>query len=194
MSVHKKHIITVAGRPASGKSTAARGVAEKLGYQHFSSGDLFRALGRERGMDVMQTNLSAEKSAEVDHMVDERLRQIGKLEDEVVIDSRTAWHWIPNSYKVFLDLDVQIGAERILASMSEERLQNEHVPRDPAVYAQTLTQRLESEARRYRKLYDIDPYQMENYDLVVDTAECTKEQTLQLILDGYKAWIDTQYN
>lgn len=186
----KKHIITIAGRPASGKSTAARAVAEMLGYQHFSSGDLFRALGRERGMDVLQTNLTAEQNTEVDHLVDERLRQIGQTEDQVIIDSRTAWHWIPDSYKVFLDLDLKIGAERILASMSEERMENEHIPHDPEEYALTLRERLASETRRYRALYDIDPYQMDNYDLVINTADCSKEETLQRIMNGFNEWIE----
>jgi CMP/dCMP kinase len=187
-NTEKKHIITIAGRPSSGKSTAARAVAEMLGYQHFSSGDLFRALGRERGMDVLQMNLSAEQNTEIDHLVDERLREIGQTEDQIVIDSRTAWHWIPNSYKVFLDLDLKIGAERILSSMTEERMENEHVPHDPVAYAELLRERLASESRRYRALYDIDPYQMENYDLVIDTAENSKEQTLQLLLDSFKSW------
>jgi cytidylate kinase len=187
----RKHIITIAGRPASGKSTAAKAIAQTLGYQHFSSGDLFRALGRERGMDVLQTNLSAGKgeNTDIDALVDERLRQIGQNEDEVVVDSRTAWHWMPNSYKVFLDLDLKMGAERILAAMTEDRLKTEHIPDDPEIYAQTLNERLASETRRYRRLYDIDPYQMDNYDLVIDTAVTSKEETLQRILDGYRAWL-----
>jgi len=189
MAQQKKHIITIAGRPASGKSTAARAVAEVLGYQHFSSGDLFRALGREQGMDVLQMNLSAEKNKEIDRLVDERLREIGETEDQIVIDSRTAWHWMPQSYKVFLDLDLQVGAERILSSMTKERIESEHIPEDPAAYAEMLRKRLDSETGRYKALYDIDPYQMQNYDLVINTAEKGREETLEYILAGYRAWL-----
>lgn len=38
-------IVTVDGPAASGKSTAARGVAERLGFRHLNSGILYRAVG-----------------------------------------------------------------------------------------------------------------------------------------------------
>jgi cytidylate kinase len=57
MEVPKKHIITIGGRPSSGKSSTAKAVAAALGYDHFSSGDLFRQLGKEHGIDVLQANI-----------------------------------------------------------------------------------------------------------------------------------------
>lgn len=184
----KKHIITIAGRPGSGKSTTAKDVAERLGYHHFSSGDLFRALAKERGIDVLQANLSAEENAEIDHLVDGRLQEIGAKDDEQVIDSRTAWHWMPDSFKVFLDLDLQVAARRILSSMDDVRLASEHIHRDPMEYASILQKRLDSETRRYKALYGIDPYDMSNYDLVVDTEANNIEQVVELILDGFQQW------
>lgn len=190
MEAKRKKIITIAGRPGSGKSSAAKAVTAELGYQHFSSGDLFRALGKDRGADVFQANLSAENDAEIDHLVDARIQHIGNTEDRVVIDSRTAWHWIPDSFKVFLDLDLQIAADRILSSMDDARLASEHVRRDPVEYADILKQRLESESRRYKALYDIDPYVMSNYDLVIDTDKNNLEQVVELIVTGYRNWIE----
>ena len=189
MELQKKKIITIAGRPGSGKSSTAKAVTAELGYQHFSSGDLFRALAREQGIDVLQANLSAEQNAELDHLVDGRLQLIGATEERIVIDSRTAWHWIPESFKVFLDLDLQVAAERILASIDDARLASEHTHRDPKEYAEVLRQRLESESRRYKALYDIDPYVMTNYDLVIDTAVNSLEQVVQQVADGYRAWL-----
>jgi cytidylate kinase len=167
-------------------------VAAELGYGHFSSGDFFRALGKERGLDVLQTNLRGDRNAEVDYLVDQRLREIGETEDERVIDSRTAWHWIPSSFKVFLDLDLVVGAERILANMTEERKASEHIPNDPTEYAAQLRHRLDSESRRYRALYDINPYDTANYDLVADTEVNNAEQVAKLILDGFRAWLEAQ--
>ena len=86
----KKHIITIAGKPGSGKSFTSRTVAEKLGYDHFSSGGLFRAIGKERGISVLDTNLAAEQEKEIDHMVDEKLRNIYQTENDLVVDSRMA--------------------------------------------------------------------------------------------------------
>jgi len=187
----KKRLITIAGRPGSGKSTTAKAVAARLGYQHFSSGDLFRALAREHGVDLLTANLSAEENAEIDHAVDGRLQEIGASEDQLVVDSRTAWHWMPDSFKVFLDLDLTVAAERILAGMDDERLTSEHINRDPVEYAKVLQQRLDSETRRYRNLYDIDPYMTTNYDLVIDTKANDIEATIQLVLRQYDEWLQS---
>ncbi|HMH70098.1 MAG TPA: nucleoside monophosphate kinase [Candidatus Saccharimonadales bacterium] len=189
--MQKKHFITIAGKPGSGKSTASKAVATELGYQHFSSGDLFRAIGKERGINVLEANLSGEQGADIDHLVDQRLRDIGSTEDSIVIDSRTAWHWVPSSFKVYLDLDLITAAERILLSTSAERLEVEHIPADPKEYAEQLQQRLESEARRYQKFYNINPYDTSNYDLVVDTRANNSQQVIALIIDSYRDWLNT---
>lgn len=187
----KKRIITIAGRPGSGKSSAAKGVTTFLGYQHFSSGDLFRAIGREKGYDLLLANLNSEKDAEIDRAVDGRLQEIGASEDQLVIDSRTAWHWIPDSFKVFLDLDLETAAVRILDQLDDARLESEHIHRDPVEYTAILQKRLDSESSRYKKLYGIDPYEMGNYDLVIDTAENDLKQTIDLIVKGYESWRQT---
>lgn len=187
--MQKKHIITIAGRPGSGKSATSKLVASRLGYDHFSSGDLFRALGEERGLDVLRANRSAEQNADLDHMVDEKLRQIGLEDDNKVIDSRTAWHWMPQSFKVFLDLDLEVAAKRIIANMEPERMESENVPNDPVVYAGQLQERLDSETKRYMNLYEINPYDLGNYDLVVDTAVNNLEQVAEIVQKAYEQWL-----
>jgi len=187
--VQKKHIITIAGRPGSGKSTASKGIAEELGYQHFSSGDLFRAIGKERGIDVTQTNVAAEKDVDIDYLVDQRLRDIGSNEDQIVIDSRMAWHWMPYSFRVYLDLNLEVAATRILANMTKERMESEHIPSNSHEYAAALQHRLDLEARRYKSLYDVNPYDHSNYDLVVDTNAHGPQEVLEEILAAYKEWL-----
>jgi len=186
--MQKKHIITIAGRPGSGKSTTSKALAARLGYQHFSSGDLFRAISKERGIDVNQANLLAEQEKEIDHLVIQRLRDIGENEDQRVIDSRLAWHWMPQSFKVYLDLELEMAAQRILKNMDQERLENEHIPDDPVQYAALLQERLDSESRRYKALYGVNPYDHANYDLVVDTAINSPEEVVDKILDAFSRW------
>jgi CMP/dCMP kinase len=184
----KKHIITIAGRPGSGKSTAAKGVAKRLGYKHFSSGDFFRQLGKEQGVDVLEANLSAENNYKIDRLVDARLKEIGENQDEIVIDSRTAWHWIPSSFKVFLELGVDEAAKRILKEMTEDRRLSEHINDDPIEYARFLHDRLSSETRRYKAIYGIDPYDMAHYDLVIDTSKTGAVPAIKQIVESYQAW------
>ncbi len=189
--MQNKHIITISGRPGSGKSTTAKAVAANLGYPHFSSGDLFRMLAHERGVDVLEANLTAEQNAEIDHLVDGRLREIGDQDNELVIDSRMAWHWMPKSFKVFLDLDLQTAAGRILEGINEARLMHENIPNDPEQYAKILDERLSSESRRYKAMYDVNPYDMSNYNLVIDTAEHGIIEVQKLVMDGFKEWLTT---
>lgn len=195
MNETKKHIITIAGRPGSGKSTTAKGVAKQLGYKHFSSGDLFRQVSKEHGVDVLQLNLDAERVegiSDVDELVDQKLRDIGKTENEIVIDSRMAWHWMPGSFKVFLDLDLKTAAQRILSSMTLERMEAENIPSTPEEYAKVLLKRLESESRRYKKMYDVDPYHVENYDLIVDTRVYGPEEAITYVMKKYKEWLKSE--
>jgi cytidylate kinase len=191
MNITKKQIITIGGRPGSGKSTTAKAISEQLGFMHFSSGDLFRAVSREHGQDVLQSNLEAEKEdgvSKIDQLVDQRLRDIGTNDNQLVIDSRMAWHWMPYSFRVFLDLDLETAAHRILGGMTPERIQAEHISEDPAEYAESLNERLESEARRYKKMYQINPYDLTNYDLVVDTKVNSVEEVVAQIVEVYTSW------
>ena len=187
--MEKKHIITIAGKPGSGKSTASKAIAQTLGFQHFSSGDFFRAIGKERGIDVFQTNLVAEAEVNIDHLVDEKLRNLGSTGDNMVIDSRMAWHWMPYSLRVYLDLDLLVAAERILESLDDARMEVEDIPDSPAAYAARLQDRLDSETKRYRSLYDVNPYNPANYDVVIDTAINGPEAVQELIAEEFNKWI-----
>lgn len=189
--MQKKHIITIGGKPGSGKSTASKGVAKRLDYEFFSSGGLFRAIASERGSDVLQANLQAEKDANIDYLVDARLQDIGRNKDRLVIDSRMAWHWMPQSFKVYLDLDLEVAAQRILSVVDSERIAVEKIPEDPAVYAATLKDRLDSEARRYASLYDVNPFDTTHYDLVVDTHINDPSAVVDVVLAEYQKWLES---
>lgn len=186
----KIHIITIAGRLGSGKSSTAKALAERLGYQHFSSGDLFREIAARQSMDLLSANKNAEGSYDIDHEVDARLREIGRTEADKVIDSRTAWHWIPNSFKVYLQLETQIAAERILASASERASANEHIPQGVDAYIEELDARYASENKRYLALYGIDPALGQNYDLVVDTSHHNLDEVVDMIEQKYQQWLE----
>jgi cytidylate kinase len=110
----------------------------------------------------------------------------------MVIDSRTAWHFIPTSFKVFLDIDTLTAAKRILAGMDEARRKSEDIPADPEQYAKLLNERLESETRRYKDLYNISPFDTTgNYDLVIDTSNKSIEQVVEEIIQRFEEWQKT---
>ena len=188
----KKRIITIAGLPGSGKSTAARHLAERLSYEHFSAGGLLRKLGKELGLDIYQTNLAAESQSNLDEMVDQRSRELGETRDKFIIDGRMAWYCIPQSFKVYLELYLGTAARRFLENIDPVRAEHEHIPSDPDAYATVLRKRLESEARRYQAYYNANPYDASNYDLVINTASNNAEQVVDQILTAYHHWLGSE--
>jgi cytidylate kinase len=184
----KKEIITICGGLGSGKSSTAKKVAEILRYKHFSSGDFFRQVGIELGLSVTELNKRAETDKEIDIKVDEKLRGM-RSSEKVVIDSRTAYHWIPESFKVYLDLPAEIAKNRIFNSLKENKLreQSEQATSVEQVYEKML-QRFESEQKRYWDLYKIDNRDKNNFDLIVDTDKNNLEQVVEMILSQYKKW------
>jgi len=184
----RKEIITICGGLGSGKSSTAKGVAEVLGYQHFSSGDLFRQVGLDMGLSVTELNKKAEAEPEIDFKVDEKLRSLGNSE-KLVIDSRTAYHWIPASFKVYLYLPPEIAKDRVVNSLKENALrqQSEGVS-SPEEAFQKMQERLSSEQKRYWDLYKIDNTKMENFDLVVDTNKNDLKQVIEIIVSEYNNW------
>src|SRR5215469_2609639 len=115
-----KDIITIAGSLGSGKSSTARAVASALGFRHFSSGDRFRQLAAARGESIEAMNISAEVQRDIDLEVDQLLQRMYRTEQRLVIDSRMAWRWMPQSFKVFLVLDPSTAAERVFNHLQKE--------------------------------------------------------------------------
>jgi cytidylate kinase len=65
---------------------------------------------------------------------------------------------------------------------------DEHIPASVERYALELEERLASESRRYQRLYNIDPYDVANHDLVIDSGKHTLDEVVEKILSAYKSW------
>lgn len=182
----KTSIITIAGSLGSGKSSTAKRVATELGYRHFSSGDLFRQVAKERGVSIEEINQKAELEHEIDLATDERLRSLAN-EEKLVIDSRLAFHWIPDSFKVFLSLSTETAAERIFNHIKEEGRESQNGDSIQAVFEATLARR-ESEAKRYANLYNINVGDLSRFDLVVDTETNNLDEVVSIVLSEFKNW------
>ncbi len=186
----KKEIITIAGKPGSGKSTTANAIAKMLEYKRFSSGDFMRNIAKKRGVTLEELGRIAETDRTIDEETDEALRQIGITDDKLVIDSRLAFHWIPSSFKVYLELDLAIAAERIFSEDNEARKASGEIAETKDEMYASLAQRLASEQKRYYALYQIDPYNTTHFDLVVDTSHDRPEHVAILVINAYKKWLE----
>lgn len=183
----KKHIITLGGMPGSGKSSTGKMLAKDLGYTRLSSGDFFREMAHRRGMTVEEINKAAETDILIDHETDAWIREQG-LKENIVMDSRTAFHWIPTAFKVFLKLDPHVAAERTFAHIQEEGRVGQHAESVEEVYEKTLA-RIESERKRYQLLYGIDYTNESHYDLVIDTGPNDLPAVVAMIHSAYEKWL-----
>ncbi len=172
-------IITVAGLPGSGKSTLAKGLAKKLGFTHHSTGDIWRKIAKERNLTPLELNKLAEKAQEIDREVDRGTVELAKQEDNFVMDSRMAWHFIPDCVKIFVEVDLEKAAERIFKDMRSEEKENTSVEKT----YEHLHKRMESEKKRYKELYNVDYQDRSNYDLVLNSTHDPIEETLANALE-----------
>ncbi len=177
-------IITISGVPGSGKSTVAKLVARKLGFRHYSAGDFMREIAEKRGLSLLEISKAAEKDRSIDHELDRRTVELGKREDDFVMDSRLAYHFIPNSFKVFLEADEKEAARRIFSDV-QKKLKGRKVEKESTTLAATsaaIKKRRKSEELRYRKYYDLNPYDEKQYDLVIDTTKANPEKVVEKVV------------
>jgi len=187
----KKEIITIAGTLGSGKSSTANKVGEALGYKRFSSGDFFRQVGLELGLSINETNIRAEIDPNIDYRTDQKLRDLNDS-SKIVIDSRIAYHWIPESFKVYLDLSPEIAKERVINNLKENKLRQESEQTSSIEEAyQKIIERFESEQKRFLELYKINNRDFSQYDLVIDTNKNNLDEVVDIILEKYKAWLNS---
>lgn len=185
----KRKIITITGFPGSGKSSTAKAVASALGYEHFSSGDLYRKMATARGLTIEELNFLAEKQKEIDLEVDEFLKKIAREKKNIVIDSRMAFHWMPDSFKVFLKLDARTAAQRAFAQIQRVGRVGQDGSSVDEVLENTLKRR-KSEQKRYSDLYGVDITDQSQFDLVVDTAKYDLSEVSRIIIAAYKKWLN----
>lgn len=191
----KKHIITIAGSLGSGKSSTAKRIVEILGYKFYSNGDFMRSIATDRGVTLEELSKIAETDPTVDIALDDRNREMGK-ENDIVVDSRLGFYFIPEAFKVSLELDPSLAAARILkdAEVNPNRHKETRDKFDsPESIAKSINERLMSERMRYKELYGINDHRsQENFDLVIDTSALPLEGVAQKIVEEYKKWLGNE--
>lgn len=188
--MHKQHIITISGKPGSGKSSTADSTAELLGYTRHSSGDIVRGFIAEHKMTLAEYNEKAQNDHSLDEKVDQQLRDLRDHKD-IVVDSRLGFYWIPESFKVYLDLDLKEATARIHSdgTSNVRRKEAGEDIGDMAHLTIQVRERMEQEQKRFRDMYHVDPYSLEHFDLVIDTARQSPESVAMTVVEAYTRWL-----
>jgi cytidylate kinase len=174
--------ISITGDLGSGKSTVCNYLKERYGLKVYSTGQIQRSLAKKHNMDVLAFNKFMETHPEIDEEIDAELVKLGKRDEDMVFDSRMAWHFVPDSFKVYLTVDIDEAARRV---MKDQRGEVEKYPDADAARA-SLAARKKSENLRYITKYGVDCSNLDNYDLVIDTTNISPEEAAERIMSEYR--------
>lgn len=183
----KKHIISLSGDLASGKGTVSNILTADLNYGIYRNGEYFRKLAKEMGMDVTSFNVYVKEHPEIDRQIENSAAEYAKQNDNFVIDARLGWYAVPESFKVYLKVDLDVSAQR--AFYDEKRKSTEEF-NTVEEQKQDIIRRYNYENERYWNLYQIRKNDMSNYDLVVDTTDKTPEEVAKIIEEEYSKWLE----
>lgn len=170
--------IAINGSLGSGKSTVAKKLAEEMGWTYLSTGARFRAMAKERGMDLGAFSEMAEKDPGIDQAVDDWLRSFNDSEKNLIIDSRMAPFFIQDALKIRLKVSDSEGARRIFSDTTRGE-EESFSAIEEAEKAYRLRSR--SEVTRYFDKYGVDVEDETQYDLVIDTSQLTVQQVCDRI-------------
>lgn len=183
--MRKKNIISLSGDLASGKGTVSKILMEKLSFGIYQNGEYFRNLAKQYKMNLTEFGQYVEKHPEIDIQIENSAKEYAKDHDNFVIDARLGWYAVPESFKVYLKVDIDESAKRAFFDQKRKDLETFSSVEE---HKKALIERLNLENERYFKLYGVRREDMNNYDLVIDTTVKTPEQVADTIIREYEIW------
>ncbi len=191
-------MITIAGKPCSGKSAISKHLVTEHGFERFSMGDMFRSIAKEYNMDVNELNQKCTDSTEratlefdVDKVIDDKVREIGskRIRDYVILESRTGFLFIPESHKVYTTIMEYEQAKRLLGSGRDTEKTNITV--EEAITNLNAREKMEND--RFKELYHCDILDLTQYDYVLDTTKLTIAESGEKVYDSYMDYRARKY-
>lgn len=169
--------ITVSGDIGSGKSTFAKHLAEELDVPRTYIGKIMREIAQQRGVTLDELSKEFEGDDSFDRELDKIQADRSKEMAKGVFEGRVAWHFVENpDVRVFLKVDPQVAAERLWQDR-DNPLRDKYNSVEEILEADE--KRKQSEEARYQKFYGISAYDLDNFDVVIDTSNMTIEEVFE---------------
>ncbi len=181
----RKDVISITGDLASGQSTVSKMLAEDLNFYLYRNGAYCRELAVAYGMSITEFCEYLKDHPEIDRQIEKSATEYAKNHNDIVIDAKMGWYAVPDSFKVYLKVDIDIAAQRAFADPNRKRAEDL-----PTVEAQKedMIKRTKTDLTRYYNLYNVHRNDMSNYDLVIDTSNLKPEEVLSKIKEAYENW------
>ena len=174
--------ITITGTLGSGKSTVAQMLSDMLGYIYYSTGKAQRHIAEKMGLTTLELNLLSDKDPSIDEKIDSVFKQMNSDGKSYVVDSRLAWHFMPDSFKVKLITDETTAAYRIMNDTT--RTGERHYNTMEEAKTEIINRR-QSEIARFLNTYHVDIENDNAFDLIIDTTHITPQQVCTEIMKAY---------
>lgn len=182
--LNKPLIVTISGDLGSGKSVLSNALVDYWQAEQYSTGVIQRKMAEEKGITTLELNKLAETDKSIDDEIDGAFAKLAETKTNLIVDSRMAWHFLPNAFKIKLEVNPVLAAERIIAA---DRKHEKYGDFDSTLRG--LKDRKASERERFLKYYGVDIEDQENYDLVIETTDVTP-QAIQIVTnDCIKDWL-----
>jgi len=171
-------IIAVSGPHGSGKSTAAKKVAEALNYEYISAGELFREMAESAQMNLEEFSKQAETKDEIDKFIDDKTVELAEKKDNIVVDAQLGGWMLKDKADmlVYITAPFEVRISRIVQREGKTAEQVRH---------ETKT-REESEKSRYQKLYKIDISDLTIYDIILNSQKFSATDCVKIILETFE--------
>ena len=177
-------LISITGRLGSGKSTVCKIMKERYGFEIYSTGTINREFARRLGISTLNKRLNEDPS--LDHEIDGTVTKLSeeRKDDKLIFDSRMAWHFAKNTFKIFLTIEPMEAARRVMKDQrgAEERYTDVNDACDK------LVERSRVERDRFVDIYGVDYYDYNNFNIVVDTTSRTPEEVVAIIMENYEEY------
>lgn len=176
--------ITITGDLGSGKSVVSKILQQILGFEIYSTGKVQREIAARYGMSTLELNQYAETHPEIDDEIDSAFVRLNQAPAGYIVDSRLAWFFMPNSFKVFLTVPIEVAAKRIM----NDPTRNSEKYQDAVQAVEELRARKASENQRFLEKYNADCANKDNFNLIIDTSRYSPEEVASQIVSGYQKW------
>ena len=165
--------ITISGLPGSGTTTVAKLLSKDLSMEVISAGEMFRAIAKEKSLQLGQFNKLAEDSDNFDRWIDVKQGEEAMQHDNVIVEGRLSGFFVPKAeLKIWLKAPLEVRAQRVAG--------REKMAYEEALVA--MVEREQSEHKRYEQYYGIDLNDLSIYDLVIDSSQWRENTIVRMIL------------
>lgn len=184
--------ITISGKLGSGKSTVCKILCSKYGFERYSTGDIQRSIAEKKGLTTLQMNELMWQDKSFDKMIDDAVAEISEscADKRIVFDSRMAWHFAKNAFRTFVYVDPYESGKRVLGDDrgSVEKYSSVEEAKN------MLIERSINENSRFKEIYNVDNFEYDNYDLVIDSTSISPEEVLDILYTEYTAFCNNRFD